>query len=80
MKNYILLVALAFTSFLSAQTEIEKVVETVNKSEIEGHIHFLADDVLKGRTTGFPELKIAASYLANTLHSYRVQPISLSKI
>ncbi|MBD1262433.1 M28 family peptidase [Maribacter polysiphoniae] len=76
MKNYTLLLAFAFASFLSAQTEIEKVVETVNKSEIEGHIHFLADDVLKGRATGSPELKIAASYLANTLRSYGVKPIS----
>jgi len=56
------------------QTEKEKVIETVNKSTIEGHIYFLADDVLKGRETGTPENKIAASYLANTLRGYGVKP------
>ena len=74
MKNYTLLAALVFTSLLSAQTDTEKAAETVSKSEIEGHIYFLADDALKGRATGSPELKIAASYLANTLRSYGVKP------
>ena len=57
-----------------AQTEKEKVIETVNKSAIEGHIYFLADDLLKGRETGTPENKIAASYLANTLRASGVKP------
>jgi aminopeptidase YwaD len=57
-----------------AQTEKEKVIETVNKSTIEGHIYFLADDLLKGRETGTPENKIAASYLANTLRASGVKP------
>jgi len=56
-------------------TEREKVIATVEKSAIEGHIYFLADDLLKGRETGTSEAKIAASYLANTLHSYGVKPI-----
>ncbi|MDO1499986.1 M28 family peptidase [Winogradskyella maritima] len=47
---------------------------TVTKADIEGHIYFLADDLLKGRDTGTPENKIAASYLANTLRSYGVKP------
>jgi hypothetical protein len=74
MKSYSILFALVFTSILSAQTDTEKAAETVSKSEIEGHIYFLADDLLKGRATGSPELKIAASYLANTLRSYGVKP------
>ena len=57
-----------------AQTEKEKVIETVNKSTIEGHIYFLADDLLKGRETGTPENKIAASYLANTLRASGAKP------
>ena len=52
----------------------EKVTETISKSDIEGHIYFLADDVLKGRATGSPELKIAASYLANSFRRYGVKP------
>ncbi len=75
MKNYnIIVAALTISSLLSAQTDIEKAAETVDKNEIEGHIYFLADDVLKGRATGSPELKIAASYLANTLRGYGVKP------
>ncbi|MEP0263196.1 M28 family peptidase [Dokdonia sp.] len=68
-----------FVAFLSAimtfgQSDKSLVQETVTKSKIEGHIYFLADDLLKGRETGTPENKIAASYLANTLRSYGVQP------
>ncbi|MDC8005521.1 M28 family peptidase [Aureisphaera galaxeae] len=62
----------SFSSF--SQSEKEKVIETVNKSEIEGHIYFLADDLLKGRETGTPENKIAASYLANMFRTYGVKP------
>ncbi|NND61860.1 MAG: M28 family peptidase [Flavobacteriaceae bacterium] len=72
-----LLVLFCFVS-VHAQTEKEKVVETVNKNTIQGHIYFLADDLLKGRETGTDENKIAASYLANTLRSYGVKPNPLT--
>jgi len=65
---------LVCTISLFAQTEKAKVIETTSKATIEGHIYFLADDLLKGRETGTPENKIAASYLANTLRSYGVKP------
>lgn len=74
MRKLVLLVALASVFTLTAQSEIDKVKETVSKADIEGHIYFLADDLLKGRETGTPELKIAASYLANSLRSYGVKP------
>ncbi|WP_417371390.1 M28 family peptidase [Gelidibacter japonicus] len=74
MKKLALLLALGSIFTLTAQTEIEKVSETISKSEIEGHIYFLADDLLKGRETGSPELKIAASYLANSFRRYGVKP------
>jgi aminopeptidase YwaD len=74
MKKLALLLTLGCAFTLTAQTEIEKVTENISKSEIEGHIYFLADDVLKGRATGTPELKIAASYLANSFRRYGVQP------
>jgi len=74
MKKFALLVTLLGVCTLSAQTETEKVTETVNKSDIEGHIYFLTDDLLKGRETGTPELKIAASYLANAFRGYGVKP------
>ena len=74
MKKLLIVLSLCFTTFLFAQTEKEKVENTVSKSKIEGHIYYLADDLLKGRQTGTPENKIAASYLANALRSYGVQP------
>ncbi|AVI50021.1 aminopeptidase [Pukyongia salina] len=75
MKNIILCFLMALSAVGTySQTEIDKVKETVSKSEIEGHIYFLADDLLKGREAGTPENKIAASYLANTLRSYGVKP------
>ena len=61
-------------NLLVAQSEQDKVLETVRGSTIKGHIYFLADDLLKGRETGTPENKIAASYLANTLRAYGVAP------
>ncbi len=75
MKKYLLLLlALSISVTSIAQTEKEKVQETVSQSQIEGHIYFLADDLLQGRMTGTPENKIAASYLANTLRGYGVKP------
>ena len=65
-----------FIAPLFSQTEKELVEATVTKNNIEGHIYFLSDDLLKGRETGTPELEIAASYLANTFRRYGVQPVS----
>ena len=73
--TFLMVLFCCFTSKIAnAQTDAEKAAETVNKNSIEGHIYFLADDLLKGRDTGTPENKIAASYLANTLRSYGVKP------
>ncbi len=75
MKLKILIVLISLSSFtVFSQSDKEKVLETVNRGDIEGHIYFLADDLLKGRETGTPENKIAASYLANMFRSYGVKP------
>ncbi|TPV35421.1 M28 family peptidase [Paucihalobacter ruber] len=75
MRVFQLVTLLFLTSIgLMAQSEADKVQATVDKASIEGHIYFLADDLLKGREAGTAENKIAASYLANTLRSYGVQP------
>jgi aminopeptidase YwaD len=75
MKKIILSTLMALCAVgMYAQTEFDKVKETVNKGDIEGHIYFLADDLLKGREAGTPENKIAAAYLANMLRSYGVKP------
>ncbi|MFK5983756.1 MAG: M28 family peptidase [Flavobacteriaceae bacterium] len=74
--KYIFLVVIFILNLttITAQTEKEIVEATVSKSQIEGHIYFLTDDLLKGRETGTPENKIAASYLANTLRTYGAKP------
>ncbi len=77
MKKTLLLLFTLFCFFSTfSQTEKEKVENTITKNKIEGHIYFLADDLLKGRQTGTPENKIAASYLANTLRGYGVKPVT----
>ena len=74
MKN-ILLALLLFINFAAiGQTEAEKAASTIFKSDIEAQIHFLASDELKGRDTGTDEIKIAASYLANSLRKFNVTP------
>ncbi|MBT8275787.1 MAG: M28 family peptidase [Bacteroidia bacterium] len=73
-KSVLWILALLCANGILAQSEIDKVKATVNKSDIEAHIYFLADDLLKGREAGTPENKIAAAYLANTLRSYGVKP------
>ena len=79
MKKFVLVtLSLCCSLSLFSQKEKQKVEETVTKAKIEGHIYFLADDLLKGRETGTPENKIAASYLANTLRSYGVKPNPLT--
>ena len=59
---------------ISEPTDKDLSEKTTTKSNIEGHIYFLADDLLRGREAGTPENKIAAAYLANTLRSYGVKP------
>lgn len=77
MKYTFLLISFLLTTItLYSQSEKEKVETTITKNKIEGHIYFLADDLLKGRQTGTPENKIAAVYLANTLRSYGVKPVT----
>ena len=78
MKYPSLLITLFLSTVIFAQTDQEKVEATVSKGDIEGHIYFLSDDLLKGRETGTPENKIAASYLANTFRRYGVKPNPLT--
>lgn len=76
MKKLLLIIAVIFIyPSLFAQNEVEKVESTISKNKIESQIYFLASDELRGRETGSPEIDIAASYLANTLHSYNVKPV-----
>jgi hypothetical protein len=70
----LIILLMAGTFFVQAQTDAEKVRATISKNDIEAHIYFLASDELKGRATGSPEIDIAASYLANHLRRFGVKP------
>lgn len=74
MKTGLKIIVFLFITTLYSQTDKEKSAETVQKNTLEGHIYFLADDLLEGRGTGTQGNKIAASYLANSLRKYGVEP------
>ena len=74
MKNIFTIACLSLFLTLSAQSDKEIAEASVEKSTIEGHIYFLADDLLMGRETGEPGNKIAASYLANSLRKFGAKP------
>ncbi len=74
MRHLLFVLFLLSYTFSWAQTDKEKAEQTVHKNTVESHIYFLADDLLEGRATGTATNKIAASYLANQLREYGVQP------
>lgn len=74
MKAAVKILIFLFITAIYPQTDKEKAEETVQKNTLEGHIYFLADDLLEGRGTGTQGNKIAASYLANSLRKYGAKP------
>ncbi len=62
MKIQLLLIILFLSFSAIGQTEVEKTISTINKSDIESQIYFLASDELKGRQTASDELKIAGLF------------------
>lgn len=78
MKTVLKLTVFLFLTTMYSQTDKEKSAETVQKNKLEGHIYFLADDLLEGRGTGTQGNKIAASYLANSLRKYGAKPNPIS--
>ncbi|QHT65276.1 M28 family peptidase [Rhodocytophaga rosea] len=72
---YTLLLASCFITTSLAQNDLKKVKATVSKSEIQGHIYFLASDELKGRATASSELDIAAQYISTHFVRYGVKPV-----
>ena len=60
------------TSFVCAQTAIEKGLNSINRVSAETIIGFLADDELQGREAGTIYSRIAARYLAASLKVFMV--------
>lgn len=51
-------------------------VSTINASDLESHLAFLASPLLKGRLNGSPELEIAAGYIAAQAKKTGLKPVS----
>lgn len=67
LQSLIIFTLIPLWSTLSAQSN-------VSPQEFEKHIRFLASDALQGRATGTTGNDVAASYIAEELRSYGVQP------
>ena len=76
MKQYLLLLLFPFILEVSAQNEIEKVNQTLNKEKIKSHIAFIASDEMRGRDTGSPELDKAADYIVESFKKHGIKPVS----
>lgn len=53
---------------------IDKGYATINSRSAEGHIEFLASDLLEGREAGYPSGQIAAQYLESYLKTLGIEP------
>ncbi|WGK63932.1 hypothetical protein [Croceiramulus getboli] len=78
MKNLFTIVLFLVATFSFGQSDKDMAQETVQQNTLKAHIYFLADDLLEGRGTGTKGNKIAASYLANSLRKYGIQPNPLT--
>ncbi|APW63640.1 M20/M25/M40 family metallo-hydrolase [Paludisphaera borealis] len=50
-------------------------IESITAREIGGHLRFLASDLMKGRDTASPEIRLAGEYLAAHLYAAGAQPL-----
>lgn len=74
-KTGVLLISLALSSTLGAQSPEKKGLDVINKSTAEAHIGFLASDELEGREAGFRGGRIAGDYIVANLKSLGIEPL-----
>lgn len=63
------------TSFLQAQTAVEKGLKSINRTSAEAIVGFLADDALQGREAGMIGSRVAARYLVSCLQEAGIAPL-----
>ena len=63
------------TSFLQAQTAVEKGLKSINRPSAEAIVGFLADDALQGREAGMIGSRVAARYLVSCLQEAGIAPL-----
>jgi hypothetical protein len=54
---------------------VPEAVKTITAKEIGGHLRFLASDLMRGRDTTSPELRVAAEYLSAHLYGAGALPM-----
>lgn len=73
-KAGLLLMSLALSTALWAESPEKKGLDVINRSTAEAHIGFLADDDLEGREAGFRGGRIAGDYIVANLKSLGIDP------
>lgn len=63
------------TSFLQAQTAVEKGLKSINRPSAEAIVGFLADDALQGREAAMIGSRVAARYLVSCLQEAGIAPL-----
>ena len=72
----LLLGAAACLTVCACALETEKIATVAyDGSRIKAHVHFLADDALKGRKTASAEYRIAANYVASQFAEAGLEPV-----
>ena len=57
-----------------AQDNVPDAVKGISAKELGGHMRFLASDLMKGRDTASPEIRLAGEYLASRLYAAGADP------
>ncbi len=77
LKTVIILILSVLFNQANAQEKILEVIrETVNKSDAEKCISFLASDEMRGRGTGTREIDLVADYLAKEYKNGGIKPVN----
>lgn len=74
-KTGLILVSLALSTALWAESPEKKGLQSINKATAEAHVGFLADDDLEGREAGFQGGRIAGDYIVANLKSLGIAPV-----
>lgn len=78
-KKYLFISLLCTISlYLSAQSNVEKGLQSINRSSAEATIGFLAADELQGREAGFHGSYVSSEYIASLLQWMGISPLGES--
>lgn len=77
-NTFLILLFCAFASGVSAQSAVERGLQSINRSSAEAAVRFLASDELQGREAGFHGSRASSEYIASLLRWMGVQPLGES--